>query len=32
MRSTHFADVGVGRAHADKSKYKWYWTTTFGSR
>jgi uncharacterized protein YkwD len=32
MRSTHFADVGIGRAHADNSKYKWYWTATFGSR
>lgn len=32
MRSANFEDIGIGRAHADTSKYTWYWTATFGSR
>jgi uncharacterized protein YkwD len=32
MRSKDFDEIGIGRAHAQKSKYGWYWTTTFGSR
>lgn len=32
MRSKNFDEIGIGRAHGKKSKYGWYWTTTFGSR
>ena len=32
MRSSHFQEIGIGRAYKQKSKYKWYWTTTFGGR
>jgi uncharacterized protein YkwD len=32
MRDTDFQEIGIGRAYAQKSKYKWYWTTTFGSK
>jgi uncharacterized protein YkwD len=32
MRSEDYDEIGIGRAHGKKSKYGWYWTTTFGSR
>jgi uncharacterized protein YkwD len=32
MRSKNFDEIGIGRAYAQKSKYHWYWTATFGSR
>jgi uncharacterized protein YkwD len=32
MLSTDFTEIGIGRAHGKKSKYGWYWTTTFGKR
>ncbi|MGH2614453.1 MAG: CAP domain-containing protein [Thermomicrobiales bacterium] len=32
MRSKNFTEIGIGRAHSKKSKYGWYWTTTFGDR
>jgi uncharacterized protein YkwD len=32
MRSKHFQEIGIGRAYSQKSKYKWYWTTTFGGQ
>jgi uncharacterized protein YkwD len=32
MRSTHFTEIGIGRAYNKRSRYGWYWTTTFGSR
>jgi uncharacterized protein YkwD len=30
MLSKNFDEIGIGRAHGKKSKYGWYWTTTFG--
>ena len=32
MRNKNFAEIGIGRAYDKRSKYGWYWTTTFGSR
>jgi uncharacterized protein YkwD len=32
MRDEDYDEIGIGRAHGKKSKYGWYWTTTFGSR
>ena len=32
MRDKSFTDIGIGRAHAKRSKYGWYWTTIFGDR
>ncbi|MCC7022447.1 MAG: CAP domain-containing protein [Thermomicrobiales bacterium] len=32
MLSKDFDEIGIGRAHGKKSKYGWYWTTTFGKR
>jgi uncharacterized protein YkwD len=32
MRNKSFTEIGIGRAYDRRSKYGWYWTTTFGSR
>ena len=32
MRNKNFTEIGIGRAYDRRSKYGWYWTTTFGSR
>jgi uncharacterized protein YkwD len=32
MRSKDFTEIGIGRAYDKRSKYGWYWTTTFGDR
>ena len=32
MRNKNFTEIGIGRAYDKRSKYGWYWTTTFGSR
>jgi uncharacterized protein YkwD len=32
MRNKNFTEIGIGRAYNKRSKYGWYWTTTFGSR
>jgi uncharacterized protein YkwD len=32
MRSNRYTEIGIGRAYSKKSKYGWYWTTTFGDR
>lgn len=32
MLSKDFDEIGIGRAYGKKSKYGWYWTTTFGRR
>ena len=32
MRDKNFAEIGIGRADKNDSKYGWYWTTTFGGR
>jgi uncharacterized protein YkwD len=32
MLSSKFNAIGIGRFGSDSSKYKWYWTNTFGSR
>ncbi len=30
MLGKHFNTIGIGFAYSKKSKYGWYWTTTFG--
>jgi len=30
MLNANFTAIGIGRAYAATSTYKWYWTTTFG--
>lgn len=30
MLSTSYRVIGIGRAYASTSSYKWYWTTDFG--
>jgi uncharacterized protein YkwD len=32
MRSKVFTEIGIGRAFDKRSRYGWYWTTTFGSQ
>lgn len=32
MLDPNYAAIGIGRAYNRKSKYGWYWTTTFGDR
>jgi uncharacterized protein YkwD len=32
MRDRNFTEIGIGRAYSKRSKYGWYWTTTFGRR
>jgi uncharacterized protein YkwD len=32
MLNPNFTAIGIGRAYHRKSKYDWYWTTTFGDR
>jgi uncharacterized protein YkwD len=31
MLSGNFKAIGIGRALGSNTRYKWYWTTTFGS-
>ena len=31
MRDKNFTEIGIGRAYNKNSRYRWYWTTTFGS-
>lgn len=30
MLNPNFRAIGIGRASKDSSRYRWYWTTTFG--
>jgi uncharacterized protein YkwD len=32
MMLGNFAEIGIGRAFSEGSKYDWYWTANFGSR
>jgi len=31
MLNKHFHAIGIARVYDERSKYQWYWTTTFGS-